>query len=541
MRVFRPMYTDKKTGKLKHQHKYWVEFRDHRGRLRRLPACHHKRDADALGRHAEALAQFASRGDRPSEALQCWLGGLPETILGRLRQWGLITSTKTATIECLAEHCEDFERSLCAKGRTAQHIRETVGAVTGIMDGCRFIHWRDIDASRVEHYLADLREVHGTSARTYNQKLKAFKQFCAWMVRERRAIESPVRHLGTLNVRTDRRRVRRALTPDEARRLLGVAGQDERQYGMDGKERALLYHVAMETGLRAGELRSLSPGAVDSKARTITIQAAYSKRRCEDVLKLKPNTALALARHSSKKALSGRLFNMPSKDRLAAMLRADLKEANIPYQDEQGRYLDFHSFRHTFGTWLAEGGVHPKVAQELMRHSDINLTMNTYTHVLREHETDALSNLPNLDLPGAMSARFEATGTDGQGHSDLSQNLSQSCNHQRISAYPDEHSARRQDTEKSPLARQKRCFPARIAEKGKTGERGLEPRLTEPESVVLPLHYSPIVTDRCQCTGCGCTFQTENSESAPIRTVKTSARGALDRRAALKTEKIMLR
>jgi hypothetical protein len=78
-------------------------------------------------------------------------------------------------------------------------------------------------------------------------------------------------------------------------------------------------------------------------------------------------------------------------------------------------------------------------------------------------------------------------------------------------------------------------------EEEKTGERGLEPRLTEPESVVLPLHYSPIATSRRQCTGCGCTFQTENSESASIRPVKRSARGATDRRTTLKTEKIVLR
>ena len=63
------------------------------------------------------------------------------------------------------------------------------------------------------------------------------------------------------------------------------------------------------------------------------------------------------------------------------MLRRDLQAAGIPYRDEEGRVLDFHSLRHTFGTNLARAGVAPKVAQELMRHSDINLTMMTYTHV----------------------------------------------------------------------------------------------------------------------------------------------------------------
>jgi len=84
------------------------------------------------------------------------------------------------------------------------------------------------------------------------------------------------------------------------------------------------------------------------------------------------------------------------------MLKADLKAAKIPYQDEHGHYADFHSFRHTTGTWLTQSGVHPKVAQDIMRHSDITLTVNTYTHVLMEKKTQAIDALPDLSihLPG---------------------------------------------------------------------------------------------------------------------------------------------
>ena len=50
------------------------------------------------------------------------------------------------------------------------------------------------------------------------------------------------------------------------------------------------------------------------------------------------------------------------------------KDAKIEYVDDSGRYADFHCFRHTTGSLLAANGVHPKVAQILMRHCDINLT-----------------------------------------------------------------------------------------------------------------------------------------------------------------------
>lgn len=61
-----------------------------------------------------------------------------------------------------------------------------------------------------------------------------------------------------------------------------------------------------------------------------------------------------------------------------------------------GRYADFHSLRHTFISNLANGGVHPAVAQSLARHSTIALTMNTYTHIVGKAEVEALSKLPNL-------------------------------------------------------------------------------------------------------------------------------------------------
>jgi integrase len=66
------------------------------------------------------------------------------------------------------------------------------------------------------------------------------------------------------------------------------------------------------------------------------------------------------------------------------------------YRDRVGRYADFHAFRHATGSFLAQGGVSPKVAQTIMRHSDINLTMSTYSHAYREDEARAVERLPDL-------------------------------------------------------------------------------------------------------------------------------------------------
>jgi len=69
-------------------------------------------------------------------------------------------------------------------------------------------------------------------------------------------------------------------------------------------------------------------------------------------------------------------------------------------------------FSHSFSisAYLAASGVHPKVAQAIMGHSDINLTMSRYTHTLRGQESEAVESLPDLSLPSKQAQR--ATGTD---------------------------------------------------------------------------------------------------------------------------------
>jgi hypothetical protein len=102
------------------------------------------------------------------------------------------------------------------------------------------------------------------------------------------------------------------------------------------------------------------------------------------------------------------------------MLRGDLEAAGIAYRDASGRVADFHALRHTFIPNLAAGGVHPKVAQSLARHSTITLTMNRYSHTHAGDEVAALGVLPDLTaalVDGAKTGTDDAHGrTDGAIH-----------------------------------------------------------------------------------------------------------------------------
>ena len=91
----------------------------------------------------------------------------------------------------------------------------------------------------------------------------------------------------------------------------------------------------------------------------------------------------------------------------------DLAATGIAKVDHRGRTVDVHALRHTFGTLLSKGGVAPRTAQQAMRHSDIRLTMKTYTDPRLLDVAGAVDALPNLSLESiTATASLRRTGTD---------------------------------------------------------------------------------------------------------------------------------
>ena len=152
----------------------------------------------------------------------------------------------------------------------------------------------------------------------------------------------------------------------------------------------------------------LKVGSFDFDNCTVTVQDYTAKNRKEKTLPLRPNTAEEIKELLASKLPAAQAFKVPGKP--IDMLRPDLEAAGIDYQDDAGRYFDFHAIRYTTGSILAASGVHPKIAQEIMRHSDINLTMSLYTHTLRGQEADAVNSLPDFSRPSSQSQK--KTGTD---------------------------------------------------------------------------------------------------------------------------------
>lgn len=91
-----------------------------------------------------------------------------------------------------------------------------------------------------------------------------------------------------------------------------------------------------------------------------------------------------------------------------------MKAIGIKPENDEGT-LDLHSLRHSYITWLVASGTPPKLAQQLARHSDINLTMNVYTHLTLHDAHGAVEKIPSI-LAGPTEPERLAlpkTGTDG--------------------------------------------------------------------------------------------------------------------------------
>ncbi len=66
-----------------------------------------------------------------------------------------------------------------------------------------------------------------------------------------------------------------------------------------------------------------------------------------------------------------------------------LKSAELPN-------IRFHDLRHSAATILLGMGVHPKIVQELLGHSNISMTMDIYSHVFPSMQQDAMDKLDKM-------------------------------------------------------------------------------------------------------------------------------------------------
>lgn len=147
-----------------------------------------------------------------------------------------------------------------------------------------------------------------------------------------------------------------------------------------------IYACALFTGMRRGEMWALRKDCVDLDANTIVVRASNERGHTKSgkvrVIPIHPELRAHLARIMLA-YVSPLVFPQPrtgemrsassksSRDLKAAMLRAGI-----------GRAVRFHDLRHTAATLLLQAGVDIKIVSQLLGHSSIALTADTYAHLL---------------------------------------------------------------------------------------------------------------------------------------------------------------
>jgi integrase len=313
----------------------------------------------------------------------------------------------------LTDHLAAFERSLTASGATAKHVASTGQQVRLMLELAKSQRISDVSLSSGLTAVQALRD-KGLGQLTINHYIVAVKSFSRWLWRDKRAREYHLVHLKTSDADSDRRHVRRLLSPSEAARIIEAAASGPDAGGLSGPDRAILYDLALGTGFRAKELKTLTPECfkLDTHAPTVTGRSCYTKNGKEAVQPLAAALAARLRPWLAGKPPGKPMFGAMVQ-KTAKMLRVDLKNAGIPYETDSGK-ADFHSLRGDFISYLVSSGASVKTCQTLARHSDPGLTIGIYAKASLHDINGAVESLPDLGAPKPAPEALRMTGTDGR-------------------------------------------------------------------------------------------------------------------------------
>jgi integrase len=243
-----------------------------------------------------------------------------------------------------------------------------------------------------------IRYIHGVLRRALNFALK-------WNL----IVRNPA--LGVSRPRIIRNEMK-TLSDDQVRSFLS---------SVRGNRYEALYWLALSTGLRQGELLGLKWSDLEWSTKHLHIRRQVQRQKGKGLVLTEPKSAagkrlVVLSSHTIG-ALQTH-FNLQIDEKIAAGKR--WQENDLIFPSTFGTPLDhsnlskdfkeslkraglpeirFHDLRHTSASLMLMQGVNPKIVQERLGHSDISLTLNTYSHVMPSMQESAAEKLDELLVP----------------------------------------------------------------------------------------------------------------------------------------------
>jgi len=289
----------------------------------------------------------------------------------------------------LLEHLHDYTRSRDRIGRNWRYVKELGNRLKRVIEECQWKTVTDISAASFTTW----RDAQtAMSAKTKKEYQISASGFTSWLRKNKRGLtDNPLDAVDSISLAGKHTFKRRALSTPEVEALLAVAGTHRP-----------IYLLAIYTGLRRSELKQLEwrDVVLDSATPHLKVRAATTKNSKDANLELHPLAieALRALRAQSEITPSARVFHgvFPKLE----AFKTDLKRAGIAGEAHLGYKVDFHSFRHTFGTLLSIAGTPLAVAKGLMRHSDAKLTLDVYTTNAFLPTSEAIHALPHFGVTG---------------------------------------------------------------------------------------------------------------------------------------------
>jgi site-specific recombinase XerC len=204
-----------------------------------------------------------------------------------LRQHGVIDPDQeryqTEAGRTIEDHLKDFTPRLESRYTGVKAKINVVGQLNYIRAFAEYAKIQtvgEINADLMTRYVVHLADA-GKGSRTIGAMIGACKHFTSWLRIHRKIRLDPLETIERPDPDSDRRLNRRMLLPTEWKWLIQGAMKAGERFGMTAQERCLAYRVAIQTGLRAGELRSLKRGSfnLDDKQPHVRADSGTTKNR----------------------------------------------------------------------------------------------------------------------------------------------------------------------------------------------------------------------------------------------------------------------
>lgn len=166
--------------------------------------------------------------------------------------------------------------------------------------------------------------------------------------------------------------------------------------------------IMLYCGLRRGEMMALDWKDIDLAAGTLSVTQTAVVKGNQTIIERRAKTEAGIRVIPICAALRKALESVPPSERTGFVclsahgtqlsecaVRRGLAASLSVWSQISGRELSIraHDLRHTYATMLYESGADVKVAQYLLGHADIKMTLQLYTHLSNSHKEDAMKSV----------------------------------------------------------------------------------------------------------------------------------------------------